>query len=106
MKNLFIIISISFFIAACAINDPVKTSQVVSDDPLITFDVQDYDPEDLELFIDGLPYGDVSQYLSYESALELIPGQHTIKVEYEGQIIFTKKSYFGESTTTVIRISE
>ena len=51
-------------LSACAINNPVTIQSVVDDRPLVTFSVSGYDIDQLQLSIDNLDYGPVSQYLN------------------------------------------
>jgi hypothetical protein len=104
--RILITLVLSIFITACAVNEPVTSSQIVSNDPLITFDVNGYDAEDLMLQVDGLEYGSISKYLNTRNALKLIPGQHTISIFKNGMEVYSDKQYFGESTTAVIKVSQ
>lgn len=97
-------------LSACAINNPVTVQSVVDDRPLVTFSVSGYDIDQLQLSIDNLDYGPVSQYLNMldlsEAALRIIPGQHLIVVFNGRQLIYQRDVYLGESSTLMIRLQQ
>jgi len=100
----------ALLLSACAINDPVSAQSVVDDRPLLTFFVKGYEADQLQLFIDTLDYGPVSQYLnmtdSSEAALRIIPGKHLIVVSTGLQTIYERDLYLGESSTLIIRLEK
>jgi len=100
----------ALLLSACAINDPVTAQSVVDDRPLVTFIVNGYEADQLQLIIDTLDYGPVSQYLnmadSSQAALRIIPGKHLIVVTTGRQTIYERDLYLGESSTLVIRLEQ
>ena len=104
MKTLLVFI-ISLVLVACSVNDPIHTQQVVDDRPTITFDVQNYNANELTLTIDGLSYGSVAKYLNDSAALRIIPGRHRITVTFSGRAVFEKSDFFGESSHTELRVN-
>lgn len=103
--KMLITFALTFLLFGCAINDPVQTQSVVDDRPRLTFDVSDSDPQSLELYIDGISYGSVIQYLNTTSSVRILPGQHEIEVTRGSQTVYQATQYFGESTLTEIGIT-
>jgi hypothetical protein len=101
---------LSLFLLGCSVNGPVSSASVVDDRPRISFTVKKYDPEELELFIDQVSYGSVSQYLAEndsgaEAALRIIPGEHRIELRMNRTIVFDKTDYFGEGMLQFFKVA-
>jgi hypothetical protein len=102
----FISVLLAMVLVGCAVNGPINSSSVIDDSPLLTFVVHDFDPSKYELFVDGLEYGTLDKYLNNTAAVKLIPGQHTVVVTKNGNVVYEKSEYFGEGTTKVVTVGD
>jgi len=102
--KIFFALVLSVFMVSCAVNAPVNIQSTVNDQPKVTFDVKGFDAEDLVLYVDGIRFGSVLQYLSSVSSVRILPGQHEIIVKQGTVIVYEKSDYFGENTLTEIKV--
>ena len=104
MRILLLVIFIALF-SGC-VNKPVSTTEVIDDRPRLMFDISalSKNVSQYQLVIDGVNYGSVSQYLKDEASLRIVPGNHVVDVQLEGQTVFSKDVYLGENTTRVIKV--
>ncbi|HEY7774672.1 MAG TPA: hypothetical protein VIC26_15920 [Marinagarivorans sp.] len=104
MRILVLAVVISFCMGC--VNNPVSTTEVIDDRPRLTFDASALGKElsRYQLVIDGVNYGSITQYLKDESSLRIVPGNHVVDVQLDGQSIFSKTVYLGENTTRVVKV--
>lgn len=92
-------------LTAC-VDMPKKTTQVIDDRPLISFDTGAWGKKaaGLTFWVDGIAYGAVNQYLVNDSALRIIPGRHLIQIRHNDVDIFSQEVVLGERTTRIIKV--
>ena len=107
--KLLIALSMALFLLGCSVNSPVKSASVVDDRPRISFEIKDYEPELLELYIDNVSYGTAERYLAdndsgAEAALRILPGNHKIELRMGNRIVFEKTDYFAEGLLSIFKV--
>lgn len=102
MKRFIIVFTLILGLAACA-QQPTRMTQINNDAPTVNFTIAD--PSGLELFVDGISYGTLAQYLAPNKAVELISGEHLVEVKRNGNTIYSEKHYFSESTHRTLELN-
>lgn len=93
-------------LSAC-VQLPTEKQQSVDLRPQISFTLSTSSPAqgDLEVFIDGLPMGRVSNFLSGQQALRVLPGSHVVRIVSGGTLIKEERIYVGDGMTKVIAVN-
>jgi len=86
------------------VQSPTKDTRVVDDRPGLTFDLQSSASRNHELFVNGVSYGPVSQYLEGSSRLRLVDGTHRIELLHNGEVTFSERVYLGAGVNRVIKV--
>lgn len=105
MKQITLFVITALLLLGC-VQTPTHETTVVDDRPRVSFDVSalEQKPGAYYVRIDGIDFGSVEQYLRDKNALPLLPGQHTVEVLLEGNVVFSKKIYLGEKSVRVIKV--
>lgn len=103
MKYLMILI-ISLTFVGC-VQTPTQSTQVVDDRPGLAFQLVNNTPDSLELKVDGISYGSVSQYLAGQNRLRIIDGTHLIELVKAGEVVFKQSVYLGSGSDRTIKVS-
>lgn len=101
MKQLLAILLCAFVLVSCA-KQPTQFTSVVDSSPTANFKAMD--TTGMTLFVDGVNYGSLDQYVYPERAVTLIPGQHVIQIRKNDVVVFTEDVYFSEATHRTIEI--
>ncbi|MAD52837.1 hypothetical protein [Idiomarina sp. UBA3162] len=99
--------SLSLLTTACAYQ-PHQETQVVDDRPQISF-VWQYDnieAEQAEVYVDGQRFGSVAEFAYPESSVPVLIGEHVIEVRHGTTVLYSKRDYFGESTSYKLEVGE
>lgn len=97
---------LSLLLVAC-VQTPTESTQVIDDRPRLAFEPigLSADPAQYQIYIDGVSYGPMSDFLVDENALRIIAGRHMIEVKSAGQTIFSQDVFLGENSTRVIKVT-
>ena len=90
-------------LAGC-VQVPTQTTEVVDDRPGLSFEFVDPAARDLELVVDGIAYGPVSQYQVGRSQLRLVDGTHHVQLLRGGAPAFTEKLYLGAGVDRTLKV--
>lgn len=95
----------ALFITGC-VNKPTQNTTVVDDRPRITFDAQlSESAKHYSVYIDGVAYGSLDNFMSDESALRIISGRHEINITHNGSVIKTYDVTLGANETRVLKVN-
>lgn len=100
MKHVILIFVLAFTVVGC-VQQPTAMTSVVDTSPTVNFS-SNGDGSGLELIVDGISYGSLSQYLAPEQALKLVPGKHLIEIRSAQGTAFSQQVYLSESTHRTI----
>lgn len=100
MKHLLIILTLALGLSGC-VQKPTATTEIADTSPTVNFAVAG-DGNGMELIVDGISYGALSQYLAPEQALKLVPGKHVIAIRTAQGTTFSQEVYLSESTHRTI----
>lgn len=100
--RLLLIVCISLMMLSGCAKQPTRFTQIEDTSPTVNFKVEQ--ANGLELWVDGLAYGAVEQYLYPNKALSLLPGQHLIEVRRGGRVVFSEQMYLSPSTYRTIEV--
>lgn len=100
MKKILIALVLLITANGC-VQQPTAITQIADTSPTINFSATTYEAG-LELFVDGISYGLLSQYLAPKQALKLVPGKHVIEIKTAQVIVFSTHIYLSESTHRTI----
>lgn len=104
MRILLLALLTAFF-TGC-MSKPTQTTTVVDDRPRITFQAElAAKPETYAVYIDGVAYGTLDQFLANESALRIISGRHQIHITHNGNVIKTYDITLGANETRVLKVT-
>ena len=99
-----LLLTITIGLTAC-VQTPTQTTSTVDNRPRVAFDEKlPGEPSDYTVFVDGISYGLMSQYLVDEATLRLVEGTHLIEVEGASGVIFSTTVFLGASSTRVIKV--
>ena len=102
MRYLLIVIMSLMFVGC--VQTPTQSTQVVDDRPGLAFQLLNDTSGTLELKIDGVSYGAVSQYLAGENRLRIIDGSHLIELIKSGEVVFREQVYLGSGSDRIIKV--
>ncbi|MBU2987119.1 hypothetical protein KO528_17260 [Saccharophagus degradans] len=103
--KLLLALTLALFITGC-VNKPTHNTTVVDDRPRITFDAQlSTTAKHYSVYIDGIAYGSLDNFLSDENALRIISGRHQISITHNGAVIKTYDVTLGANETRVLKVS-
>lgn len=104
--KLFAVLLLSLALVAC-VQTPTQTTQVIDDRPRLAFEPIGLpaDSAQYQIYVDGVSYGPMNEFLVDESALRIIAGRHLIEVKNAGRIIFSQDVFLGENSTRVIKVT-
>lgn len=100
MRHVLIIFALAFGLSGC-VQQPTAMTEIADTSPTVNFAVAG-DADALELIVDGISYGALSQYLAPEKALKLVPGKHLVEVVGAWGTVFSQDVYLSESTHRTI----
>lgn len=105
MKRLTALL-LSLVLVAC-VQTPTQSTQVIDDRPRLAFEPigLQTEPAQYQIYVDGVSYGAMSEFLVDENALRIIAGRHLIEVKNSGQTIFSQDVFLGENSTRVIKVT-
>ncbi len=100
MKHLVMILALVLGLSGC-VQKPTATTDIADTSPTVNFAVAG-EVTGMELIVDGISYGALSQYLAPGQALKLIPGKHVIAIRTAQGTAFSQEVYLSESTHRTI----
>ncbi|WP_194755490.1 hypothetical protein [Aliidiomarina indica] len=100
--RILLILCISLVVLGGCAKQPSRFTEIQDTSPTVNFKVQQ--PAGLELWVDGLAYGALEQYVYPNKALSLLPGQHLIEIRHGGRVVFSEQVYFSQGTYRTIEV--
>ncbi|MFG1495294.1 hypothetical protein ABMA57_01590 [Saccharospirillum sp. HFRX-1] len=95
-------------LAACA-QSPTQVTTTVDDRPRIAFELPEgTSANGYQVVIDGIEYGDMSQYLAgtrSASAVRVITGRHVVEVWYNGQRKLNREVFLSDGDTRILKVT-
>jgi hypothetical protein len=94
------------FLAAC-VQMPTEKQQSVDLRPQLSFALNAGSPAsgNLEVYVDGLPMGPVSNFLVGQQALRVLSGTHVVRIMSGQTLIKEERIYVGDGMTKVIVVN-
>lgn len=97
-----------FMLAACA-QAPSTLTTTVDDRPRLAFELPEgTSAQGYSVVIDGLDYGDMSQYLAgtrSATAVRLVSGRHVVEVWYRNQQKLSEEIFLSEGDTRILKVT-
>lgn len=100
IKKILLGCAMTAALAGC-VNFPTEKASVVDNRPQLSFRTQQ-DGDAMQVFVDGIANGAVSQYREGRAALRVLPGTHVIEVRRGGGVVHTERVYVGDGVTKTI----
>jgi nucleoside phosphorylase len=105
--GLAVALALSVEVLSACVQMPTEKQQSVDLRPQISFAINSGSPahDQMEVFLDGLPVGPVSNYLVGQQALRVLSGSHVIRIMAAGSLIKEERIYVGDGMTKVITVN-
>jgi hypothetical protein len=105
--RLSVLLAVAGAILAACVQMPTEKQQSVDLRPQLSFAVSLGGPaaDNLEVYVDGLPMGRVSNFLVGQQALRVLPGTHVVRIMSGQSVIKEERIYVGDAMTKVITVN-
>ncbi|WP_108124050.1 hypothetical protein [Saccharospirillum mangrovi] len=108
IKATLLILVTTVLLAACA-QAPSKLTTTVDDRPRLAFELPEgTSAQGYSVVIDGIDYGDMSQYLAgtrSASAVRIVPGRHVVEVWYRSQQKLSEEIFLSDGDTRILKVT-
>lgn len=103
--RILIVLAFTLLFTGC-MSKPTQSTTVVDDRPRITFEAElGAAAKHYAVYIDGIAYGTLDQFLADESALRIVSGRHQINITHNGNVIKTYDVTLGANETRVLKVN-
>ncbi|MDB2448766.1 hypothetical protein N9W78_00540 [bacterium] len=108
IKTSLLVVLTTLVLAACA-QAPSKVTTTVDDRPRLSFELPEgTSAKGYSVVIDGIDYGDMSQYLAgtrSATAVRIVPGRHVVEVWYRNQQKLSEEIFLSDGDTRILKVA-
>ena len=100
-----LVLALSASLLGACVQFPTEKQQSVDLRPQISFVVSSPAQGELEVFVDGLAMGRVSDFLAGQQALRVLTGSHVIRLMSGSHLVKEERIYIGDGMTKIIAVN-